>query len=236
MDGHVYTVAPYRYLNSSFVPVMERIVASASSTADVMQAVVMARPKTLPIAWNANAASLTQSLQTQPGFGQVHVERTLSSAPSPTGYVWTVTFLSNVGDQPSLVANPLNLLGVAASGLSPAVAVSTVHQGVQPDNYMSRIVTVGSGAPSTPLSTEFHLLTTGLQWYFRVLATNDMGDGPLSTTVTATPAAPPGPPSALTLGYASGTSLLATYPQDAASNGSPITAYQLRVTASTGGT
>ena len=37
VDGHVYTVAPYRYLNSSFVPVMERIVASVSSTADVMQ-------------------------------------------------------------------------------------------------------------------------------------------------------------------------------------------------------
>ena len=37
MDGHVYTIAPYRYLNSSFVPVMERIVASVSTTADVMQ-------------------------------------------------------------------------------------------------------------------------------------------------------------------------------------------------------
>ena len=111
VDGHVYTIAPFRYLNSTFVPVMERIIASTSTTADVTQAVVMARPKTLPVAWNANAATLTQALQAQPGFGQVHVERTLSASPSPTGYVWTVTFLSNVGDQPSLVANPLGLLG-----------------------------------------------------------------------------------------------------------------------------
>ena len=196
----------------------------------------MARPKTLPVSWNFNAATLTQALQAQPGFGQVHVERTLSSTPSPAGYVWSVTFLSNVGDQPSLVANPLGLLGVASAGLwAPAVAVSTVHQGVKPDNYMSRVVPVGSGAAATIMSTDFNLLTTGQTWYFRVLATNDMGDGPLSAIVTATPAAAPGPPSALTLGYASGTSLLATYPQDAASNGSPITAYQLRVTAGTGG-
>jgi hypothetical protein len=87
---------------------------------------------------------------------------------------------------------------------------------------------------TAPLSTTFTLLSTGQRWLFRVVPTNDMGDGPLSLPATAVPAAPPGAPSSLTLGYATATSLLATYPQDAPANGAPVLSYLLRVSSSKG--
>ena len=206
---------------STHIPVLERIVSSLHPSSDV-SGPALARPKTPPLPWNIDAPSLQQALLSQPHFGQVHVERSYATP----GYVWTVTFTSNVGDQPPLVVNSIDLLGVHT-----AVAVNTVHPGTLPDNYQVRIVTAGDGAP---LSTDFPLLATGLQWRFRVVATNDIGDGPPSLSVGAVPAAPPGAPSALTLGYASATSLLATYPQDAPANGATVTAHLLRVTSAAG--
>ena len=158
---------------------------------------------------------------------QVHVERSYSPSPNP-GYTWTVTFTSNTGAQPPMVVNAANLLGP-----SPIVAQATVNPGSAPDNYVAQTVPPPPDGGANGMHVDFSMLTTGVTWYFRVVATNDIGDGPYGTPVTAVPAAAPGAPSALTLGYASATSLLATYPQDAAPHGAPVGNYLLRVTSAT---
>ena len=219
--------------HSTHVPVLERIVASRSPSSDVTAAPAYARPKTLPLAYNTDAPTLQSALQSQPHFGQVHVERsfTPASAAAGPGYSWTVTFTSNVGPQPALVVNNLDLLSAQGGAGVTTVSVSKVHPGTLPDNYQSRVLPVDA---DTPLSTDFSLLTTGVRWLFRVVATNDMGDGPLSLPASAVPAAAPGAPSALTLSYATATSLLATYPQDAPANGAPVTSYLVRVSSARG--
>ena len=50
---------------------VERIVSSVSPTADVIALPAFARPKTLPLAWNAGAGALQRALLNTPAFGQV---------------------------------------------------------------------------------------------------------------------------------------------------------------------
>lgn len=88
------------------------------------------------------------------------------------------------------------------------------------------VVTSASLQSSTP-SVIFPSLTTGVMWYFRVLATNDIGDSLYSSVVSATPASTPLGSSYLSIVVSSGQSITATYAQDADPQGSAITSYVL---------
>jgi len=111
VDGRTYTVAPYKFINrylstplsfshnqaavvihilvmvlacvcpSTTIPVMERIVSSVSPTADVIALPAFARPKTLPLAWNAGAGALQRALLNTPAFGQVRPFHRFSYLP-----------------------------------------------------------------------------------------------------------------------------------------------------------
>ena len=189
----------------------------------MVEAVILARPKTRPIPHNVSQQKLKVLLENQPAFGQVHVERTLVLE----GYSWTVTFVSNVGNQPALVVNTLQLLG-----LNPTIAVQTVSVGVAPANYFSTVVEASSSVMSATIDS----LSTGEAWYFRVLATNAIGDGVMSNMVSAIPAAAPLAVSALTVKSFSVSSLLVSFAQDAFSNGDDVQSYLLTMGSDSGST
>jgi hypothetical protein len=97
-----------------------------------------------------------------------------------------VTFETNVGNQPNMVINPLHLNNAN-------IGASTTTIGVAPDNYQSKVVL------SDSTSVEFLALTTGVTYYFRVLASNDIGDSLLSVVSEAVPASSPLAPSFLSI-------------------------------------
>jgi hypothetical protein len=78
--------------------------------------------QSFPIAWNATADSFRLAVEglafgngTQ-AVGPLYVERFVGvTNPARTGFRYAVTFVSNIGDVPSLVANATNLIGGAAS-------------------------------------------------------------------------------------------------------------------------
>ena len=62
-----------------------------------------------PLPFNATALDVATALETIPAVGAVHVDRTTLYAPangSPSGYAWSVTFLSTLGALPRLIATP----------------------------------------------------------------------------------------------------------------------------------
>jgi hypothetical protein len=215
VDGVIYTIAAYEYFDETGFTVLERIKGTGLN-GDVVASKVWVRPKTLPIPYNIDAAKLTELIENQPYFGQVKIERTRVNG----GHVWHITFMTNVGPQPLLIVNPLHLLGS-----DPTVAVTRLDFGTMPDNYVSATVFPRSGM----MSTSFTGLATGLTWYFRVLATNDISDGPLSSFVSAVPADVPLAVSSVELDPYTGSSLLVTYTMDADPQGSAITGYNVSV-------
>jgi hypothetical protein len=173
VDCSVYTVAALKFKYSWQLFVNEKIKAAVLNT-DVAEAAILARP----IPHNVSQQKPMVVLENQPAFGQVHVERTLVLE----GYSWTVTFVSNVSNQPALVVNTLQLLG-----LNPAIAVQTVSVGLAPANYFLTVVEASSSVVSATIDS----LRTGEAWYFRVLATNAIGDGVMSSMVSVILAAAP---------------------------------------------
>ena len=214
VDRTEYTVASYNYPSPSQIAVIELVQASTLD-ADVADAIIMVYPKTYPVAANCTAVTLQAAMTAQTGFGQVHVERSLSDI----GYAWSVTFLSNTGDQPTLTVNTKNLLG-----RNPTVSIVTARNGTLPYKYQSMIVRTTELVSTSAL---FSTLSSGDIWYFRVLATNDIGDSMLSSAVSAVPASSPLSPSSLVIEASTGSSLLVTYTQDAYYNGDKVTAYIL---------
>jgi hypothetical protein len=101
------------------------------------------------------------------------------------GYTWTITFETNVGPQPGMVINPLQL--------DNYIGITTTTLGVAPDNYQSKVVLSNSS------SVEFLALSAGVTYYFRVLASNDIGDSLLSGVSEAVPASSPLAPSFLSI-------------------------------------
>lgn len=236
VDGRVYTVAPFEYKTAGYFYVMEQIVTYVLH-GDVTAAVAYARPKTLPVSHNILGTKLASMLQNQPLFGQVEVVRTTVG----NGYHWTITFASNVGWQPNVVINPLQLLGS-----HPSVYVTTLTVGVSPLQYASAIIPVGTysnasswsrrlqaatstAAASSTFSYIFNNLTTGAQWFFRVLPTNDKGDGVFSGTVINVPASVPDSPSSVAIFPFNASALLIRFSQDAYNNGDTITSYNVSI-------
>jgi hypothetical protein len=217
--GYTYTIASFKTRSESGFYVTTPVRGPAG-TVGVVFAPLYARPTTVPIAYNVEATHLRDILERTPGFGQVWVDRKVSGY----GYDWIITFLTDVGDIPLIVTNANGLLG-----LIPTIATNTAHNGTAPDSYMTTTISATSGIN---YFATFPILNTGTTYYFRVLATNSVGDGAFTSIVSAIPAAAPGAPSSLTIASESGSSILATYTEDASSNGSPIRSYALSIQSS----
>jgi hypothetical protein len=228
VDGKAYTIAASSVSTAQKIFVNEPIQAS-NANADLINVAVHARPKTLPIPYDVTPLKLIEMLENTPSMGQVHVERFEGSS---TGFSWHVTFVTNVGDQPAMIVNNLQLLGSNNTNDDPTITLTTSHDGVAPNNY--QYVTVPANNSASMTTTTFFALTSGTEYYFRVVATNAVGDGPFSPVESATPAATPLGVSALTISPHSGSKVKATFTHDANSRGAEITHFNLNVSTSSG--
>uniref|UniRef100_H3GPE4 PKD/REJ-like domain-containing protein n=1 Tax=Phytophthora ramorum TaxID=164328 RepID=H3GPE4_PHYRM len=78
--------------------------------------------RTVPIVWNDSADTLAAKLVQLQGVANVTVSRQKLTAEG--GMAWTVQFLENYGNLPSMIVTPLNLTGKGVT-----VGVSTVRDG-----------------------------------------------------------------------------------------------------------
>ena len=109
----------------------------------------------MPIAYDATADELRNALERMPHINHVEVHRESNDAHD-NGYVWIVTFMSNMGPQPAFSVDTSNLVGTIPLGFT---LTRTVH-GVRPDDYDITII-------QDPTTTSFdieHLLTGKLYY------------------------------------------------------------------------
>ena len=98
-----YTVHMFNTFNSTYLPLSTNYEGESS-----LGMAVYRQSHTDNIPFNATEAELEEALENMASIGQVHVTRTIEGS----GYEWTITWLSDVGDQPTLVVNDLNLVGL----------------------------------------------------------------------------------------------------------------------------
>lgn len=217
IDGVTYTIDSHAMSNNTGFFVT--IIIKSPNLKNLALLPLYARPRTVPLDFDVSAVLLRSVLQSTTGFGQVWVDRTVVG----NGFEWMVTFLTNSGRQPLLIANSGNLIGP-----NPDITVIELRQGTLPNNFKSQIF----GATADTMNVTVSGLFVGVPWYLRVLAINQVGVGPFSEPVSAVPASAPGSPSFLTIQSASGSSILAIFAQDADPMGSPITGYRLSIQSS----
>ena len=194
------TVAENRVFNSTHLYV-DQVYTGATA----IGATLYHRDTTIPLAWDASAADVEGALDALASLGDVRVSRVFdddSSAdpananpanglhgaaatdPAPNagrvnGYVWAVTFLTDVGDLPPLVANAFGLRLSSAmddnrGASAPYLQVVEQYKGVVPHNHTN--VTVAGDATEVTMPS----LTTGAEYGFRVTALTDQGAGAAS--------------------------------------------------------
>ena len=187
------------------------------SGADAETISVLARPKSMPIAYDATADELRNALERMPHINHVEVRRESNDAHD-NGYVWIVTFMSNMGPQPAFSVDTSNLVGTNPLGFT---LTRTVH-GVPPDDYDITII-------QDPTTTSFdveHLLT-GKLYYLRVSSITDIGVSlpKDSVPIAIAPGGVPGkisPPSIRPLNEAN---LLVSFEASAEANGAHVEEY-----------
>ena len=141
------------------------------------------------------------------------------------GYVWAVTFLTDVGDLPPLVANAFGLRLSSAmddnrGASAPYLQVVEQYKGVVPHNH-TNVTVAGDATEVTMLS-----LTTGAEYGFRVTALTDQGAGAASRVAAGVPAEEPSELRTLVkLSRHTQDLLRVQYAQDADANGDAVTAY-----------
>ncbi|KAH8073996.1 hypothetical protein JL721_2552 [Aureococcus anophagefferens] len=216
VNGQTMTVSARRAFNSTHLYVEE-----VRSGDTGLAFAAYQRATTVPIAHDASANAVEGYLEQLPSVGDVRVGRSYDEDAG--GYVWSVTFLSDVGDLDPLVANPTGLLCALEDCINPSIRVVEHYAGVEPDNYTA--VTV-SGAASAATMTG---LATGAEYAFRVTAYSANGYGEVSAVATATPAEEPGAPTGLArLSRHSTSQLLLQYEQSADDAGAGITSYTIQ--------
>jgi hypothetical protein len=114
VGGYEYTVHMTNTFNSTYLPLAVKAVdeydASAGSGQErnyegerSLGLTIYRQDHTDHIPWDATEVELEEALENMASIGQVYVTRTLEGA----GYEWTITWLTDVGDQPTLVVNDL---------------------------------------------------------------------------------------------------------------------------------
>lgn len=213
VNGKTLTVAARRTFNSTHVYVEERYTGDT-----VLAETVYASHTTTAIPHNATAAELEAYLENLPSLGAIHVSRSYDE--DYEGYVWTITFDSDVGDQPGLFANPTGLRCSLPDCGYPNIRIGTIFNGLKPDNYTSTIVDASTS------NYVVRKLETGVTYSFRVTAISDRGLGDMSPIAISIPAGAPGMlPDLARLTRYSTDLLKLTFQMNAPDNGDAVTGY-----------
>ena len=182
--------------------------------------------------YDASADSMKYSLEGLASIGKIDVER---HGPDVNDcYTWDVTFVGDVGPQPSLVADGLDLEGTVAS-----ISVATHIVGVAPPfngpDYGSLVLTdVGNGlidnSDTLLLSAVISPLKLGTPYYFRASAFNALGSGP--TTASKPPfemplPQPPSYPSHVDLSVKDSSTLTVTIEEPEHDGGEAVDTYRV---------
>jgi hypothetical protein len=153
--------------------------------------------------YTVSATALQAALRALPTVGNVNVDPSVL-VDENGGRTWVVTFLTNLGPLPLLIADYLDITGTVGT-----VVVSEKVKGVMPPfnsaDYASTTVTNLSSLQAVAGS-----LRTGIPYYFRVSAMNGMGTGPSTIAfppwgipLPQTPSAPTNVALAVSLGLSS---------------------------------
>ena len=123
--------------------------------------------------YDASSELVKSSLDALSNIGEVSVTRI---GPDVNGcHIWEVTFISDLGPLPLLVADDLDLTGTVVS-MSVTKAVVGILPPFDGPDYGSIVV------PDTPnLSTLIPELKQGIPYYVRICASNAMGSSPFIT-------------------------------------------------------
>jgi hypothetical protein len=150
---------------------------------------------------------------------KVYTRQSTVAPISNFGWAWAVTFVSQVGDLPSMVASTggfrasITAAGGALRGTGTRLEVSEVTKGRLPTTFV------------TPLS-----LTAGVSYVARVSAYNARGWSDTATSpASATPEVQlPAPPSSAAVSIFSSTSLEVSWVEPLATGGPPVLRYQVQ--------
>ena len=184
--------------------------------------------RTIYMPYNVSAYDLSNALESLDTIGRVNVVR---SAPTENnGYTWRITFLTELGNLNAMIYDGTDMTGTAVYG----VVAKSVPGVMPPFNSLS----VSDGLPLgaavvtdlTDLSLLVGYLSQGIAYYFRVSATNSLGQGPYafaSVPYVIPELQLPGGPSNVNLTVVDGTTLKLSFSPPALDGGSNIMNYKV---------
>ena len=223
INGLAYTVASVGPFTSSVLPLSEPFAGAQDGSATAFT-----RVKSSRLPHDVSADDLKITLENMDSVGQVEVRREdAGSAGNEDGYKWYITFLTNVGPQPSLLIDTEALLG---SNDPAGFRSSKLVEGIAPDNFSQ--ITI-----SDPATTVVNItgLDTAVQYHVQVRAnSNDRGSSLAMPTIpfAASPGQVPGTPLAPRVRPQNSETMLVTYEERAESNGAPISHYVIEAATS----
>eukprot|EP00940_MAST-03C_sp_MAST-3C-sp2_P000562 g562.t1 len=178
------------------------------------------------LSFDVSADGLKTALEQLDTIGTVDVSR--SDDDENGGYIWAVTFLTNLGNVPAIVVDERSLTGT--------VPVVTVHESVvgrePPFNNGPGGLSLGSitytDIHRSPMTYRIDGLTQGTAYYVRIAALNSIGHG---TSLLSTPRYEiplpqrPGQPVDVTLDVVHSDTLRATWSPPLQNGGFPVDEY-----------
>lgn len=202
------------HLTNPFTPTRLPL-ARAYSGPDAETISVFARPKSMPIAYGASAAELRNALERMPHVNHVDVRREINDADED-GFFWVVTFISNVGMQPSFAVDTSNLIGYNPNGFT----ITRTVDGVKPEDYD---VTIVEDLATT--SVEIANLTTGKPYFIRLSSISDKGISLPNVHIAIAPGGIPGKVSPPSIRPLNESTLLVSFEASAEANGAMVEEY-----------
>ncbi|KAL3774885.1 hypothetical protein ACHAW5_007303 [Stephanodiscus triporus] len=170
---------------------------------------------------DASPDLVKSSLDALPNIGEVSVTRI---GPDVNGcYTWDVTFISDLGPQPRLIVDDLDMTGTVAF-MSVSKAIAGALPPFDGPDYGSTLVS------GTELSALIAKLKQGIPYYVRISASNEIGTSPAIMPyppVEVPIPLPPSPPSAVRLEPKDGATLALTIDAHFHDGGKDVTSYRV---------
>ena len=215
-----YSVHIKEPFTSTILPLAEMF-----SGADNSEISIFARPKTMPLAFDAKPEELRNALEQLPHVNHVDVRREIDDN-SDDGYDWFVTFISNVGPQPAFSVDTSNLVGTNPMGFE----ITRLVPGVPPEDYNATVI-------RKPTMTSFDVknLSPGKPYYVRVSSLTDRGESlPVdSVPATITPGGVPGIMSPPSIRPVNEITVLVSFAASAENNGALVEKYFVETSSNT---